>query len=206
VYVINADGTGLRRIAEGVQPAWSPDGRRIGYMYGRCCPRTGGIFVVDVDRGTARQLVDWALTRTADSVEPGVENPTWSPDGRSIAFWGGSDQLVDSHIFIVNDDGADLRKLIYGWSPAWSPNSPLLAFLGFAGGISIVGADGSGRSLIAVPGQITGRLSWTPKGGLLFNRDRRVVVWEGGAERQLIPDAQAPAVPGYWDSDAVWSR
>ena len=85
---INADGTGLRLIAQGIQPACPPDGSRIAYMYGHCCPTTGGIFVVDVDGGGARQVVDHALARDPPDYvgEHSVEHPTWSPDGRSIAF------------------------------------------------------------------------------------------------------------------------
>lgn len=208
VYVINADGTGLRLIAQGIQPAWSPDGSRIAYMYGHCCPTTGGIFVVDVDGGGARQLVDHDLARDPPDYvgEHSVEHPTWSPDGRSIAFglFFGYGFSTPSQIFIVNADGADGRHLVDGWRPTWSPNGPLLAFEG-GGGISIVGADGSGR-YVAVPGTLLSASGWTPNGGLLFQRDRRVFVWEGGTERQLIPDAEAPTVPGYWDGDAVWSR
>jgi len=206
VYVVNADGTGLRlAAANGVQPAWSPDGSRIAYMSGNAMG-TGGIFVTDVDGGGARQLVDHALARQlAPGCDCMVERPTWAPDGRSIAFSSSGEYGfgAPSQIFIVNDDGADRRKLVDGKYPTWSPNGPLIAFE--YGGISIVGADGSGRYL-AVPGTLTGASGWTPNGGLLFHLDRRVFIWEGGAVRQLIPDAEAPAVPGYFDSLAVWSR
>jgi hypothetical protein len=137
-----------------------------------------------------------------------VEHPTWSPDGRSIAFdsSAGYSSYLDgdgSSVFIMNDDSTDRRHLVYGWYPAWSPG-PLIAFHG-SGGIEALGADGSGRRVV-VPGAFLRVSSWTPNGGLLFSRDRRVFVSEGGTERQLIPDAEAPAVTGYWDSDAVWSR
>jgi len=124
VHVINRDGTGLRRIADGVQPACSPDGRRIACMYGHCCPTiTGGMLVVDVDGGGARQLVDhaFALQGGPDLGDYSVEHPTWSPDGRSIAFDSSAGYDSFSSVFIMNHDGTDRRHLVYGRYPAWSP-------------------------------------------------------------------------------------
>ena len=36
--------------------------------------------------------------------------------------------------------------------------------------------------------------------------EMRILVLEDGSVRQLIPDAVAPALPDYWDSQPAWSR
>jgi len=44
-----------------------------------------------------------------------LSNPSWSPDGKRIAF------EIDECVYIVNTDGSGLTKLIHGVFPQWSP-------------------------------------------------------------------------------------
>lgn len=46
IYVVGADGSGLLAIADGVNPAWSPDGSRISYAQPLS---TGGLVIADAD-------------------------------------------------------------------------------------------------------------------------------------------------------------
>jgi TolB protein len=51
IYVVNADGSGMRRlIQEGQYPDWSPDGRRIAYSL------RGDIYVAAADGTGARSV------------------------------------------------------------------------------------------------------------------------------------------------------
>jgi TolB protein len=78
IYVVNADGSGLRRLTRmrwsDEFPSWSPDGRMIAFASDR--PSGGGvIYVMNADGSDLRTLNGRSASDAA-----------WSPDGRTIAL------------------------------------------------------------------------------------------------------------------------
>ena len=77
VYVIGADGSGLRRVGEfGNHPIWHPDGREI--LTNSPYPRRPGNSLVLTDADSGAQ-------RLASAAISGSGHPSFSPDGRMIA-------------------------------------------------------------------------------------------------------------------------
>jgi len=56
VLVVNADGTGVRRLARGVAGSWSPDGSKLVYTAGY----PGSIYVMNADGSKRRRLTPFA--------------------------------------------------------------------------------------------------------------------------------------------------
>jgi hypothetical protein len=76
IYVIQADGSGLRRLTDGLDPAWSPDGRRIALTRWR---HPWGVYLIDAESpGPAGSEV-----RVVDAIQ--LKEVAWSPDGSRIA-------------------------------------------------------------------------------------------------------------------------
>jgi Tol biopolymer transport system component len=105
IYVMNADGSGTRKLThnalQNAEPAWSPDGRKIAFRSTRNGNRD--IYVINADGSGKRNL-----TRNAawDS------RPSWSPDGRKIAFVSNRDGRLEAHV--MNADGSGQRSLTQG--------------------------------------------------------------------------------------------
>ncbi len=100
-----------------VQPAVSPDGRRVAFSSGR----SGNldIYVMNVDGSNPVQLTS---SRGFD------EWPAWSPDGRQIAFVSERDGNVE--IYTMNGDGTNQQRLTHNpaddWPAVWSPDGRYL--------------------------------------------------------------------------------
>lgn len=111
IYV--ADSTGVRRLAPGDEPAWSPDGSTIAYE------SLNGISLMSADGSNER------------IIRRGGSQPSWSPDGKQIAFSDGGirvmrsdgsfDRLLVDNAFIQRGD--DMQR------PAWSKDGQRIAFV-----------------------------------------------------------------------------
>ena len=127
IFTMNSDGSDVVAVtdvsvagANNIQPAWSPDGLRIGFFR----PSTQRIVIVNPD-GTSPQTVPVAAR----------SGPAWSPDALKVAFDNGQ-QLPD--IFSVNLNGTGLTNLTGndpdcpgcegGWHASWSPIGDRIAY------------------------------------------------------------------------------
>jgi Tol biopolymer transport system component len=139
LYVINADGRGLRRLGgatyEGAflaAPVWSPDGQNIAFVTRGTSSEHDydALYVVNADGTKQTQLTKTTNSDQAyfEYVEVSLGPPSWSPTGSKIAFSSytdppsSSDSSAESAnasadaelsgIYLINADGTGLCKLI----------------------------------------------------------------------------------------------
>jgi Tol biopolymer transport system component len=126
VCVVNADGSGLRRItdAAGISDAggWSPDGRRIVLASSRDqnpdgVSSCGDLFVMDADGSHPTRLTNGPASDCG---------PFFAPDGRHILFSSDrADPGGDSDLYAMHPDGSAVTRLTHAPSeeqePAFTP-------------------------------------------------------------------------------------
>jgi Tol biopolymer transport system component len=239
IRIINADGSGDRLLtprpdaADDKGPAWSPDGERIAFVrtlgaWGvpcNCEPLSSDIYLARADGTDVQRLTD---------LQPGASpsTPTWSPDGRRLAFFqtlveGGGDPLTCSFphgydsrcrrdLFAVDAVTGGVTRLTHDsewWpskdDPTWAPDGSAIAFSEAVSGRVAESAifllrRGGGLSKLT-----RGGADWRPR----WSPDSREIAFvrirpTGGSDvyRVRIRDHRTTRLPGTFGGlFATWS-
>lgn len=159
LYMMKADGTGRTQITFSNQvalfPAWSPDGTQIAYVTGPQNDSQIAIVRIHFDENTLFDT-DPIIIDARGSLDAA---PTWSPDGRFLAFH--SDREGHSNIYTIPVSAADtmaravptqLTEEGENINPAWSPDGRYIAFFSFRGdspNLYLMKADGTAQTRIS---------------------------------------------------------
>jgi TolB protein len=190
IYIVNADGSGLRRLTDGMDPALSPDGSLLAFA------RWGaphGVFVLDLQTGEERRVVSASEARS----------PSWSADGSRLAFsYTTRSYTCRVSPFGCLDDDA-LRQRFGGQDCVTTPYGricikDLPVQMGQDYGLVQVGLDGEGWQ--DLPAQLTVQgPEWQPNGNdIVYRGDRGLQV--------TVPDGPTqPLVDDIDYSSPAWS-
>jgi serine/threonine protein kinase/Tol biopolymer transport system component len=184
IFVMGATGESVRRLTDfGFNPAWSPNGREI------VCG-TDSI----VDPSTRRQPSEVFRVSLATSERRLVRGrdaaqPSWSPHGHRIAYWGvSSGQRI---VWTAAADGGqpvrvtDERSL--DWNPVWSPDGRYLYFASDRSGVMNlwrVAIDEDSGRLLGKPEPVT--LSSRASMQFGISRDGKQFIFAGDDPRVTL--------------------
>jgi Tol biopolymer transport system component len=119
----------------GYNPAWSPDGQQLavateGIVDPGMRKSESQIWILDLGSGLRQRL----------PVDDGVQ-PSWSPHGWRLAYWGvpaGSARRILWTVSVEGGEGGKPAKLLddgaSNWNPVWSPDGAWLYFGSDCGG------------------------------------------------------------------------
>lgn len=144
LYSVTLDGGTLYLITSEkdrvVSPALSPDGSQIAYTALKKGPfwspgQHWEIRIVNIDGSSKRTL---GRSGIKGRNQPYDMNPSWSPDGKRLAFVSSRPEQVKGglyHVYLMERDGSAVRRITPSVSattarPNWSPDGTQLAFVG----------------------------------------------------------------------------
>ena len=224
IYVMDTDGGNPRRLTNNRDgdwsPSWSPDGKRIVFLsdrdghvnvHGWSNP---DIYVMDADGGNQKNLTnnpkaDWS--------------PSWSPDGKRIAFHSNRVGRFNYEIYVMDADGGNLQSLTDNrnddFYPSWSPDGERIVFssareehfedkFGITDEIYVMDADGGNQQRLTDNRNNDWDPVWSPDGQrIAFAADRKgdlenfeiyMMDADGGNQQKLTNHRT-------WDGSPSWS-
>lgn len=151
IYLMNSDGSAQRRLVQestntSAGASWSSDGQWI--VYSRKAGEDGAdLFVADRNGQNERRLTNDGSTEIYNG------SPTFSPDGRWIAFYASDAER--SALVVIDREGGQRRTLLaagQNWYPRWSPDGQWIVYTAAASGGSEGNTD---LHAIAIAGDAT---------------------------------------------------
>jgi TolB protein len=148
------DGSGVKRICDGDQGGWSPDGRKI-------VLRRGGKVMTRELASEKEKVIspdDWDK----------CSGPAWSPDGASIAFAKLSEN--SNAIYLIPADGGTPSKVYDkqgACQPRWAPNGKTLVFETETH-VCTINPDGTKNRVITYYGGVQRYARFSPDGTKLI--------------------------------------
>jgi dipeptidyl aminopeptidase/acylaminoacyl peptidase len=180
VWAMGADGRGQTRLTDSPgfdgDPSWSPDARRIAFTSMRDGNRE--IYVMEATGADQRRLTFTGGGVSDTDVEAVDQNPSWSPDGRRIAFDSTRDGQLE--VYVMDADGSNQRRLTTSPAldaiPVWSPDGRQILFTSNRAGrdrrgLYAISADGGAVRRLPADGALQGdwqRLGPRPAGCTLW--------------------------------------
>lgn len=198
-------------------PAWSPDGALLAvevvHRFEQGCPWMDYSSDLYVLSAAAPGASPWrALTTNGFS-----KSPSWSPDGKRIAYVQQSSMFSKTAIFVIDAVGGQPTRVTPtdGWYsyPRWSPDGSRLAFSAWEGDsftnseIYVVNVDGTGLTNITQNPAYDADPDWSPDGTqLVFVSDR---THAPGADVFVVDangrNVKRLAAQGSYSATPMWS-
>jgi Tol biopolymer transport system component len=186
-----------------------PDSRRL--VVSESSAEKQSLSILDTTTGDSRTI--YTAPATA-----GLMNPAVSPDGRRIAFMGGT---VSWDLIEIQIPTGRVQVLPSGggvsWWPAWAPNGAHYAYV--VDGLqrpavrdvsAVSGSGGFARTLVEVDADVLEGLKWAPDGNrLAFSAESPtgatlMVANASGGRALPVAETGQRASMGVWSPDGQW--
>lgn len=195
IYTVNGDGSNLKRVTSGLDPAWSPDGTQIAFA--RWNEPAAGLYIANADGSNEQGLV--AASQ--------LLSPRWSPDGKRIVYTRQVGGTLEDRVscargfcFTISADPhwkigvVEIAKMVdvdvyrnviteppcsnHCFAPTWSPDNRTLVYAD--AGVGIMTTDTTTTTLSLLFNQ-TPRVqspAWSPDGTKVAFQARQHDHWE----------------------------